>query len=139
MMLALLLPISTVGFRDIRPPLSYAAAGRSDARYSARNLPVGNVMSYSTAMSSSLESRFTEAQQVLPAGEQSRLAEIIGAYIDHFRHAPQQEEALQNPEYRAYVEKALDEAEADRVAGRVRPMDEALDEIAREFKAEHGL
>jgi len=46
---------------------------------------------------------------------------------------------MEDPEYRAYVEGALDEAEADRLAGRVRPADEVFDELLGNHQAKHGL
>ena len=46
---------------------------------------------------------------------------------------------LDDPEYRAYVEQALEEAEADYRAARYSSLDEAIDLILKDFARRHGV
>ncbi|MDJ0627599.1 MAG: hypothetical protein QNJ44_05020 [Rhodobacter sp.] len=89
-------------------------------------------------MNQTLSARLAEAQSLSDA-DQTRLAEFIGDFIDNAKSADQFERDMADPSYRAYVEGALDEGETDRQAGRVKPIDEALDPVVAKFKAQHGL
>jgi len=63
----------------------------------------------------------------------------IAELVEQARADAAFEKSMEDPEYRAYVEKALDEAEADRLAGRFEPIDTVMDRMEGEFKAKHGL
>jgi len=89
-------------------------------------------------MNRTLAARLAEAQSLSDA-DQVRLADILGDFIDTAKSAGQFENDMKDPAYRAYVEGALEDAEADRQAGRVKPLGEALDTMIGKFKAQHGL
>lgn len=46
---------------------------------------------------------------------------------------------LDDPEYRAYVEQALEEAEEDYKAGRYSPLNEAIDRVLKDFARRHDV
>ncbi len=65
-----------------------------------------------------LEIVFTEIRSLAPE-QQQLMASTLAEMLEQMRAAPVTEDDLQDPEYRAYVEAALDAAEEDRLEGRV--------------------
>ena len=89
-------------------------------------------------MNQTLEKCITRMRD-LPNTTQAQLANVIGELIDDIRGGAQFEDDMKDPAYRAYVEKALAEGEADIAAGRCAPIGEVFGDIERDFKATHGL
>ena len=110
----------------------------SQQPYVARAFATENAIHYIGGMNQTLSARLAEAQALSDA-DQTRLAEFIGDFIDSTKSADQFAADMQNRSYRAYVEAALDEGEADRQAGRVKPLADALDPMMDAFKAKYGL
>lgn len=89
-------------------------------------------------MNRALETRFTEAQ-TLSDPDQTRLAEFVGDFIDNTKGTDQFQDEMKDPDYRAYVEGALAEGEADIQAGRFTPLQDVFTPKIEQFKAKHGL
>lgn len=89
-------------------------------------------------MNQTLAARLAEAQK-LPEADQARLAEFVGDFIDSAKSADQFAADMRDPSYRAYVEGALAEGEADIQAGRYAPIEDVFDPMVKNFKAKHGL
>lgn len=89
-------------------------------------------------MNQTLAACLAEAQKLSEA-DQSRLAEFVGDFIDSAKSADQFAENMKNSGYRAYVEGALAEGEADVQAGRYAPIEDVFDPMVKNFKAKHGL
>ena len=70
-----------------------------------------------------LERTFQRIRE-LPAEERERCQLVLDDMLAIAESAPEDAHDLDDPEYRAYVEQALEEAEQDRLAGRTMTADE---------------
>ena len=89
-------------------------------------------------MNKSLAFQFTRAR-TLSEADQSRLAKFVGDFIESARGADQFGDEMQDPAYRAYVEQALTEGEADIRGGKCALIRDVFDPMIRHFKIKHGL
>lgn len=86
-----------------------------------------------------LEDVFSKIRELAPA-EKAHIAVTLADMVEQAKQGRGFDKAMdESPEFRAYVEAALDEAEADRVDGRVRPAEEVFDELLGNHRAKHGL
>ena len=85
-----------------------------------------------------LEALFDQVH-ALDEKQQAWIAERLEEQLAQAKGDAQHEAALTDPKYRAYVENALEEAEADYDSGRFRPMSEAFDELEARIKAKYSI
>lgn len=83
-----------------------------------------------------LESLFDEVRK-LDEPAQAQIAELLAEHLEAARVNADHEAAMQDPGYRAYVEQALEEAEADLKAGRVHSAAEVFDALEDKFRNEY--
>ena len=81
-----------------------------------------------------LERAFAQVRK-LPADARERVRLVL----DEMLADAASERDLEDPEYRAYVEQALEEAEEDYKAGRYAPLDEAVGRVLKDFAKRHGV
>jgi hypothetical protein len=85
-----------------------------------------------------LEALFDQVR-ALDEPQQAWTAERLEEQLAQAKGDAQHNAALKDPKYRAHVENALEEAEADYEAGRFRPVSEAFDVLEARIKAKHDL
>lgn len=85
-----------------------------------------------------LETLFDEVR-ALDEERQDTIAELLEEQLVQAKGDAEYGAALKDPEYRAYVEDALEEAEADYKAGQFRLVSEAFDAIEARMKAKYDL
>lgn len=83
-----------------------------------------------------LETLFDEVR-ALDEERQDTIAELLEEQLAQAKSDAEHEAALKDPEYRAYVENALEEAEQDRLAGRVHSAEEVFDRLEEAIKAKY--
>lgn len=67
-------------------------------------------------MTEALQAAIDQAMQ-LPSAEQERLVLLVNEYVQQFGHVRQFETDMENPAYRAYVQKTVTAGQADIDAG----------------------
>jgi len=80
-----------------------------------------------------------ERMKQLPEADQARLAEVVDGLLSELSAGVSLADDLQDPAYRAYVEDALERAEASIAAGRTATLGEVREKLVKPFKAKHGL
>lgn len=88
-------------------------------------------------MNKRLETRFTEAK-ALSDTQQDRLADVMGEFIASVQDSEEFQANMGDPEYRAYIESALAEGEADIAAGNTFNAQQILERSADRLKKLHG-
>ena len=83
-----------------------------------------------------LEALFDQVR-ALDESQQAWIAERLEEQLAQAKGDAGHEVALQDPDYRAYIENALEEAEQDRIAGRVHSAEEVFNALEKSIKAKY--